>query len=249
MKLETEKQVRFAVIATTLASIFLSLIVTYLVLGDASFSFGAIPAIIVPLIVAPLASYFCFSQARTIHSLNKELTCLVNHDTLTQAYSRSYFFDEATNDNYAKNAVTLMIDADDFKQINDRFGHAVGDAALKHLSNLISDETRSSDVVGRLGGEEFGVYMPATDYHAAAVIAERIRKAAQENPLCFDGLEIQLTVSIGLAKRHQFEHINSVLRRADKALYQAKNTGKNKVCFDETPMPGVSFELPTQLAV
>ena len=242
MKFETEKQVNCAVLLTTVASVLLSLLVTYLALGESRFAVGAIPATLVPLLVAPVVSYLGFSQTREIHLLNAKLTRMVNHDTLTQLYSRSFFFEKAANDDAPERASTLMIDAHNFKSINDTFGHEVGDAALKHLSKTIKDAARKSDVVARLGGEEFGVYMVDTDYQTAMMIAEKIRVAVQENPLDVKDMEIQMSVSIGLAKRHEDDNINSVIRRADAALYDAKNTGRNRVCFAGFPVSDQFFD-------
>ena len=231
MKIKTKQQMYVAIFFTTVVSVFLSILVTYITVGEARFAYGIIPATIAPLVVAPIVSYLGFSQNLRIHHLNEQLTKLVNYDTLTQVCSRSFFFDEATRDNSTENAAALVIDADNFKSINDTFGHAIGDVALVHLSKIIQRSCRKTDVVARLGGEEFGVYMTETDYQTALIIAERIRFAVQENPLYVEGNEIEMSVSIGLAERQCNDTVTSLVRRADAALYKAKEAGRNRVCF------------------
>ena len=232
MLFDSKAKVYLAVFGTTLISVIASLLITGGLQGGFSDIGSMAPAAIVPLVVAPLVSFWGFSQAHKIAELNAELENLLSHDPLTNVRSRSYFFDVAAKGSPNEAAVVLMIDADHFKQINDTYGHQTGDKALQHLSDLISLQCRKTDIVARLGGEEFGIYMPNTEIGTARVVAERIRTQIAGNPLVVDGTEISLSTSIGVALRQPGERIESALKRADMALYRAKEDGRNRVTVE-----------------
>jgi diguanylate cyclase (GGDEF)-like protein len=124
----------------------------------------------------------------------------------------------------------LMVDADHFKAINDRLGHAAGDEALCWLGSHLRVHARATDVIARLGGEEFVLLLPGTDVHAATQLAHRLREAVCEAPLYLAGETIKLTVSIGVAEgRASSEPLHELLSRADEALYRAKAAGRDRV--------------------
>jgi diguanylate cyclase (GGDEF)-like protein len=124
----------------------------------------------------------------------------------------------------------LMFDLDHFKRINDRFGHAVGDRALQCFAQTAGARLRATDVVGRLGGEEFAAILPGTSLISAAVAAERVRAAFEEVAREIDGLPVEGTVSIGIAATEEPGcEIDALLASADKALYAAKATGRNRL--------------------
>jgi diguanylate cyclase (GGDEF)-like protein len=123
----------------------------------------------------------------------------------------------------------LMFDLDHFKKINDRFGHAVGDRALQTFARTAAARLRATDVIGRLGGEEFAAILPGTSLLSAAVAAERVRVAFEAAAIEIDGLPIGGTVSIGAAATELPEYdIDVLLEQADKALYAAKASGRNR---------------------
>ena len=155
-------------------------------------------------------------------------------DPLTGLYNRRAFFEamelEMRRARRARRPLSLVVfDADHFKQVNDRHGHAAGDRVLCHLAGLLTDLTREIDVVARLGGEEFAVLMPATDGEAALCVAHRICRAAQEarrtEPLA-------VTLSAGVAALGAQASADDLLQRADRALYAAKAAGRNRACAD-----------------
>jgi diguanylate cyclase (GGDEF)-like protein/PAS domain S-box-containing protein len=124
----------------------------------------------------------------------------------------------------------LMLDIDHFKCINDTYGHAVGDEMLKHVAALMHHELRKVDTIGRLGGEEFSIYLSGTDLAAAVVFADRLRQKIAAMPLKIDGQSISATVSIGIAAMEATDaQADAVLIRADHALYRAKSGGRNRV--------------------
>lgn len=120
----------------------------------------------------------------------------------------------------------ILLDIDDFKNVNDRYGHDVGDCVLQHLAVILSGAVRKIDVVGRWGGEEFVVICENTDLTHAYVVAEKIRLRAQQ--ACFEGVE-SITVSIGVSQYQQGDKLSALFKRADQALYVAKRNGKNRV--------------------
>jgi diguanylate cyclase (GGDEF)-like protein len=125
----------------------------------------------------------------------------------------------------------ILADLDDFKPINDRFGHHEGDRVLQGFSTVLLAHMRDVDVAGRLGGEEFAVLLPETDLEGAAAGAERLRRALGESPLVrVAGAEQAVTASFGVAQLGPGQSGDELLRTADAALYRAKEQGKNRVC-------------------
>jgi len=127
----------------------------------------------------------------------------------------------------------LMTDIDNFKKINDTYGHQFGDDVLKTVSFCLKECTRRDDVVARYGGEEFCVVLFHTPKESALQIAEKIRKSVESKEFSYVSQIARFTISIGLAASRTDELFSSraILRGADKALYQAKKTGKNRVCL------------------
>lgn len=165
-----------------------------------------------------------------------ELECLSRHDGLTGLYNRQTFV-QLTGQELARarrqgtGTTLLVLDLDFFKRVNDSYGHPGGDAVLRHVAHLLSTTVRSTDLVGRLGGEEFMVLLPGTPQEAGRTLAEKLRMNIEENPLAWQGSTIPVTVSIGLASStaEQALDFERLYRGADTALYQAKDRGRNRV--------------------
>lgn len=133
---------------------------------------------------------------------------------------------------YKRALGVLMVDIDWFKRVNDTYGHSVGDQVLGGVAKLCADALRGTDMVGRWGGEEFAILLPEADADGAALIAERVRATVEETgiPLS-DGTCIRVTVSLGVAALNpQIQTLGALVDCADQALYQAKQTGRNRVC-------------------
>lgn len=160
---------------------------------------------------------------------------LANIDPLTKSLTRRHFFSYAESEfmryrRYQRPMSVMIIDADHFKKINDTYGHHGGDLALRSLSLVAMDHKRAQDMFGRLGGEEFGLLLPETDLHQAMVVGERIQTMWAQTPVNLDGELFHSTVSIGVAEvSPEDKSFDDLLRRADKMLYKAKDTGRNKV--------------------
>lgn len=128
----------------------------------------------------------------------------------------------------------LILDVDDFKKINDTFGHPAGDQVLSAIGKLLTDNTRKETIVARIGGEEFALLLTNTGLDTALQIAERLRSKLGEQEFVFSGRKVRLSVSIGVANNEgDAIYQESLMSRADQALYQGKRSGKNRVCCHE----------------
>lgn len=130
-----------------------------------------------------------------------------------------------------KSLSIAMLDIDHFKVVNDTYGHQAGDAVLAECVARISDTIRPYDFIGRYGGEEFLLVLPGTDETTAAIVCERILEKVQTGPFVFNGVRIEFTVSIGLATWSGTEDVDRLIAASDKALYMAKDKGRNRVVF------------------
>jgi diguanylate cyclase (GGDEF)-like protein len=173
------------------------------------------------------------AKDRTVHIYKTAATT----DPLTGLLNRRGFFEATgalmTHNRRRMAAVSVLaFDLDHFKSINDRYGHAVGDAVLQMFAKLARDTLRASDVVGRLGGEEFVAVLPST-LAEAAVAAERVRTALAAASLDRNGQRITATVSIGVSSGPPTVAVDLLLTRADEALYRAKANGRNRIETDK----------------
>lgn len=182
-----------------------------------------------------------------IISLNRQklyhqILYLANHDSLTTAMNRRYFYQESErlfNHNTFKPAKTvsiLLLDLDHFKKINDRYGHAVGDKVLQTFTQHVQSQIRSSDLFGRIGGEEFAILLKDLTLKQSIEIAQRICNDVYNRPMTLeDGSQLNISVSIGLS--HQSlpycTQVQQLINRADAALYQAKENGRNQLCIEQ----------------
>ncbi|MDH5516612.1 MAG: diguanylate cyclase [Gammaproteobacteria bacterium] len=168
-------------------------------------------------------------------AVEQRLLKFARYDDLTQIYNRRVFYTEAEKQieiahRYHRPAAVLMLDLDNFKQVNDRYGHHSGDEVLKHFIRICKDSVRQTDFLGRTGGEEFAVFSPETDLEDALLLAERINEHTSASSLVVDAKTIQYTVSIGVAILVKTtDNIDVLLSNADKALYEAKAAGRNCV--------------------
>ncbi len=168
----------------------------------------------------------------------KDMASLANIDDLTGLATRRFFLDQldmmAATARRQKQPLTLaMIDIDHFKPINDKFGHAVGDAVLMAIGAACRSAVRSEDVIGRLGGEEFAMLMPLTDQEAAFRMVDRLREAVAAIAIpTNEGRTVSVTISIGMAMFAD-QQIDRLLLDADRALYLAKERGRNRIVLAE----------------
>lgn len=165
------------------------------------------------------------SQMRELASVDG-LTGAVNHNTTLSLLAHT--MERARRE--GQPVAFVMLDLDHFKRVNDRHGHAVGDQVLKAVAACTRARLRGSDVLGRLGGEEFGLVLPATGASGARHLAEQVRLAVEALPLTGDGGQpLQVTLSAGVAEAAPADTPETLMHLADKALYQAKQQGRNRV--------------------
>lgn len=168
-------------------------------------------------------------------ALNK----LARNDALTDLPNRRAFIEAmggeiARAERYGSPLTMLMLDLDGFKGVNDTYGHTAGDQVLIGTADIMRQVARQSDTASRLGGEEFGFLLPQTTENSAKVLAERFREKLEQKVFqADDGQNIHVTTSIGLATFNGEEDLDSLMKRADVALYRAKDTGRNRVCVWE----------------
>jgi len=178
------------------------------------------------------------TEVTELFLLKEEFKKLATIDPLTKLFNRRYFTEQADKEfiraqRYKLSMALISIDIDHFKSINDKYGHPAGDKVLVAVSKQLQDSLRQTDILARIGGEEFSILLPETTAESAIVFAERIR--AEQAKLHITGEwqgEITLSVSIGISGFNVDDEAFDVLfSRADKALYQAKNSGRNKVSY------------------
>jgi diguanylate cyclase (GGDEF)-like protein len=164
-----------------------------------------------------------------------EVQRLAVTDGLTEINNRRHFFDLAEREwirtrRYDHPLSAMMLDVDHFKRVNDTFGHATGDSVLRTVAQICRNSLRETDFLGRYGGEEFAIMLPDTDLSAAHATAERLRESIAGTPIHTDKGDLQVTVSIGVASiTVDMNSVATLLDRADRGLYIAKDTGRNRV--------------------
>lgn len=169
--------------------------------------------------------------------LFEEVQLLAITDSLTGLFNRRHFFSLAEKEferslRYQRPLALLMLDLDEFKKVNDHYGHLIGDQVLQTTSAIIRQSLRKVDICGRYGGEEFVILMPETDHEKALQAAERLRQTIAEFPVLLPNENVFVTTSIGVACCDSQDdlRLEMLLNRADEALYQAKHQGRNRVC-------------------
>ncbi|MZI94282.1 diguanylate cyclase [Vibrio sp. CAIM 722] len=170
-----------------------------------------------------------------------ELYIAATTDPLTKVYNKRYLASYAKHqfklyEQRNRPISILALDLDHFKQINDTYGHHIGDKALIHFCKQCEKNLRDIDVLGRIGGEEFAILLPRVTLNEAIEVGERIRQSIEKNPLNTEQGEINLTVSIGVTTRCAKVTFSKLLQQADSAMYQAKRSGRNQVVAYETPL-------------
>jgi diguanylate cyclase (GGDEF)-like protein len=172
--------------------------------------------------------------AMDLQRANQQLVTLASTDPLTGCYNRRHFVERAHEyfqlAQRAKRPISLLIlDLDHFKRVNDTHGHPIGDAVLRCTAQICQASTRSTDVLSRMGGEEFALLMPDTDLEGATTLANRLREAIEGSEIAGDGVMLQVTASIGVGELGPNEDFDEIYTRVDVALYAAKTGGRNRV--------------------
>lgn len=225
---------------------------------------GAIIALCIAAIVGPvpqdlfMIAYLVLSAGlafgfiwMTMVRLRTQLDLQARTDELTSLLNRRGLETEAQRELTASQRsqtplAVVVLDLDHFKELNDQFGHAAGDTALTAAARMLAQCLRSSDLLGRLGGEEFVAILPARDAERASLVAERLRSRLEALCVDYEGQALRVTASFGVTMATAADSWPSLLKRADSALYEAKRTGRNRICSSASPaaaagtQPGVA---------
>jgi diguanylate cyclase len=220
----------------TLACVLISVTFNALMfddLGSKALQRSIISATVLPVLLGVPLFFYMSMRLRGLAITNLRLGLVARTDSLTACLNRGAFTSKVTTLLTQRaprtSGAMLMIDADNFKAINDLFGHDTGDEALTIIARSIRAVLRAGDLVGRMGGEEFGVYLPNVDQRGAEAIAERIRRSVNLAVFAPDDRQRTLSVSIGGAVFEGPASFSELFRIADQRLYGAKKTGRNRV--------------------
>jgi diguanylate cyclase len=228
----------------TLLVMLLALLISQAVIsvfGQGNRLIAVISAILSSLLLTPVIGIAVLRLVFALEDARRKLGLLATQDELTGASNRRHFMAVAQREwdrarRYNTTAALLLIDADHFKHVNDKYGHLCGDELLRQIACAAAASLRQVDVLARFGGEEFIVFLPHTDPLGALDAAERIRSQVQELRLAWNGAEVGTTVSIGVATlRPDLLSFEWMIHEADTALYAAKAQGRN--CVRCLPLP------------
>lgn len=231
-------------ILITLVAITLAVILDILlgkILGVPIGSQDLTKACLIALIIAPFISWYPLGLLFKLDKLKKEMAILATYDDLTGLYNRREFNNQSEklhqySARHKQPYAILVIDLDNFKNINDQYGHPSGDSVLTEFGHILRQQSRSGDISGRLGGEEFGLFLPDTNLKQAENFAERLRETIASSQIACDNQLIQYTASIGVAGNASNPKLSiaQVFKNSDHALYIAKNNGRNQVSIFST---------------
>jgi diguanylate cyclase (GGDEF)-like protein len=209
--------------------------------------------LMLPLVLGGSFLFFLMWKIRQLAIAQRDLSIVAATDSLTAVLNRGAFsmlveayLEQTRKQEQTHSGALLIIDADHFKLINDRLGHDCGDQALKLIAQAIKGQLRGSDIVGRIGGEEFGVFLPGVDPSQSWLVAEGIRRRIREMDFSPGGRACPLSVSIGGTSFSGPTTYEAIFSAADRRLYAAKSNGRDQVSFDPTeaasqvPQPSVA---------
>ncbi len=217
---------------SVLVSVLMTALITFIVYGVV---FGLKIGAFIGAIIGFIFFLIMMLALRDLERMRQQLEHLARIDGLTQAFNRRYFIDMLTYEleksmRYDTPLSLILFDIDNFKTVNDVYGHNAGDSVLQAVSDLCRSETRQPDIFARIGGEEFACLLSGSSAQHYAVLAERLRELIQNLVIEYEQQHIHVTISVGVASYHKGitlpEHL---LKHADIALYAAKNNGKNRV--------------------
>lgn len=211
---------------------------------DLAARLGLVMSVFIPLIISWPVSIYIFRQRDQLKKVNKELNFLIRHDPLTSLLSRRIFFKEAGEmlekcRGEGRTCALFFIDLDHFKRINDSHGHVMGDNVLKLFGEVVSGMLKPNEVAGRLGGEEFCIFAADCDTVEARKRADEILTEYRSRAKTVEGTRIDSTLSIGVALSDSAEDLDDLINQADRKLYAAKKSGRNRYSMTGEESPKV----------
>lgn len=193
---------------------------------------------VIALSLAAPISYFVGQKMLDVHRLTVKLERAVTYDRLTGARSRNSFYGIAAAQPPGSEAVVILVDIDYFKSFNDRYGHMAGDAALAQFTQTLLQNLRETDIVARYGGEEFVILLPQSALPDGQRTAQRLCRAIRDTPVLIDHRAVPVTASFGVSAIRFPGELDAVIGRADRALYRAKDGGRDRVCTYRADLDG-----------
>ncbi len=233
-RIRTARHVWLSTLLTTSISVAVPLAVVILAIGPAMLT--RMPAILaitalIPLFIAFPISLFAFNIVKTVGQTVEALDGLVKYDAMTGLIGRTHFL-RMLKEQRREGGFLAIIDADHFKRINDTYGHEAGDHALKHMADAFVQIFEEHGFIGRMGGEEFAVYVPHASKEQIHLLTAEISTQLRNRGFDYHGAQICPTVSIGLVTDSNNDPITSLFRRADRCLYMAKAKGRDRTVFE-----------------
>ena len=219
---------------TSLACIAVSETLVRLLFEGENLSAALMIAPFITFVTTFPVSFFIWVQVRRNVRLTVKLQRLVNRDRLTEVATRDFFF-RRMRSNPQVYGVSLMVDIDRFKSVNDTFGHIAGDVVIARVASILRQNTRKNDIVCRFGGEEFVIFLYEEDSHGGFEVAERMRRAIANEVMNVEGQMLRVTVSIGGSLKERLNDVDAAIQQADRALYRAKTAGRNRTVFADLP--------------
>jgi diguanylate cyclase len=234
-RIRTARQVWLSTLLTTGISVAVPLIVVVLAIGPHMMM--RIPSILfitglIPLFIAFPISLFAFNIVKTVNQTVEALDGLVKYDAMTGLIGRTHFM-HMLDERRQGGGYLAIVDADNFKKINDSYGHEAGDVALKHIADAMIQIIGSHGIVGRMGGEEFAIYLPKLVAAQARLLVASLGSHLRGQGFDYRGAAICPTVSIGLVADDCSGPVSSLFRKADRCLYMAKAKGRDRFVFEE----------------
>jgi diguanylate cyclase len=187
----------------------------------------------IPLFITIPISLFAMNMFKLINLTVSRLDEVVKFDAMTGLLSRSNFL-HSVEESRKKGGILVLLDADHFKKINDIHGHEAGDFALKYIANTMTQIVGVHGFVGRLGGEEFAIYLPHADQKQAALLMSSIGTFLRNRAMDYNGTKISLSLSMGIVVDRGEVALSALVRRADNLLYLAKSQGRDCYRMEET---------------
>lgn len=222
-----------------IAATCVAIVLTAFTIGDLPFEIqqrAILTAVALPILIAPPAIAYTTYQEMINHDLMLKIHRMAHTDEMTGLANRRAFMGEAqeTIDQHnfmTQNMTVMIVDIDHFKRVNDRFGHAAGDAALSHIARVMQTAMPHDALIARLGGEEFAISATFDEMADLHDLAESIRQSVAAQPLRYEKQTIAMTISIGVSIAYEDDTVSTLLSRADVALYDAKHAGRDQIAI------------------
>ncbi len=200
---------------------------------------GLLSTALVPILIGIPVIFFIEGQSIklrkaiiTLDLMREEAEERAKRDSMTGLYNHQHFMEKIHEGGRRDDGSLIILDIDHFKNINDNYGHAQGDEALLHVVAAVRKAVRAGDVVGRIGGEEFAVFLQDANKEEAKMVASRIRKTVESiDFITENGIKAPLTVSVGVAMKDEMDNVVGAMQLADMRMYKAKESGRNQVVY------------------